>query len=73
MGLAMVFVDAIGTDVPAAVVAAGHFLKTAVAKEWAAQEELLQANARLVVERARIERQMQLVAAAFAVDRVKAR
>src|SRR5262249_43626147 len=73
MRLAVMLVDAVGTDVPAAVVTAGNLVVTAVAEQRAAEEELLQTRSRFVVERGRIERKVQLIAAAFAVARAEAR
>ena len=73
MSLAVVFVDAVGTDVPAAIVAAGNFVVAAIAEERPTQEKLLKASARLLIQLARIERHMQLIATAFAAARIIAR
>lgn len=66
MCFAVVLVDAIRRNVPATIAAAGCFIVAAVAEERAAQEELFQPASCLVVQFARIERHMHLMAAAFA-------
>ena len=70
VGLAVVLGGQLGGDVPAAVVAGGGLVVTAVAVERAAVEELLQALAVLGREVAGVERQGQLVAAAVALVQV---
>ncbi len=72
MGLAVVLVNEVGGDVPAAVVAAGRLVIAAVAVQRAAEEELLQPAPCLIVEIAGVQRQVQRVAAAVAAPRAEA-
>src|SRR5262245_34217739 len=64
MRLAMVVGHPVGGDVPAAVVAGGSLVVTAVAIERAAAEELFQAGAVFRGQVAGVPRQGQLIAAA---------
>jgi len=66
MHQSLMFLNKLGCDVPAAVVAGGSLVVTAVAVVRSAIEELLQPGSILGIEFAGIARQGQLVAAAVA-------
>ena len=67
MCLAMVFGDALGGDMPAAIIAGLGLVKARIAIERAAVEELLQAFMVIRRQVPRIARQRQFIAAAFAM------
>jgi hypothetical protein len=67
MGLAKMFGGPLGSDVPAAVVAARCFIVAAIAIERTTQEELLQPVAILIAKIARIRREMEVVPTAVTV------
>ena len=70
VGQALVLGDAVRRDVPAAIVAGRGLVIAAVAVEGAAVEELLQAHPVVGAQRAGVERQRHLAAAAVALVQV---